>query len=192
LIKDGTHNPPQRVDYGVRLLSVRNIIDSEYVFRDDDSLISEESFRELNKYFQVKEGDVLLAIVGGTIGKTAIVKTMENHHIQRSLALFRTKRLKLIPEFLHYFMQSSYFYELLWSNVGFSAQPGIYLGSLANFKILAPSLNEQYDVVSFLKEQSQKFSLIVKETEYSIELLKEHRAALISAAVTGKIDVRNH
>jgi type I restriction enzyme S subunit len=42
-----------------------------------------------------------------------------------------------------------------------------------------------------LDTETAKIDAIVKETQNSIELLKEHRTALISAAVTGKIDVRH-
>lgn len=190
LLKDGTHTPPPRVDIGVPLLSVRNIVDGKFVFRDDDSMVSEESYNELTKYFTVNEKDVLLAIVGGTIGKTAIVEEMDRFHIQRSLAVFRTKPEVMLPEYLHLFFQSKYFYELLWANVGFSAQPGIYLGSLASFAVTLPPVIEQQQIVERLKLDLERSDLLIREVEESMELLREHRTALISAAVTGKIDVR--
>ena len=50
---------------------------------------------------------------------------------------------------------------------------------------------EQKKIIDYLDKQVIKINGLVKETKNSIELLKEHRSALISAAVTGKIDVRN-
>ncbi len=54
-----------------------------------------------------------------------------------------------------------------------------------------PPLNEQIEIGRFLEDQEEKFTHLVSKTNRSIELLKEKRAALITAAVTGKIDVRN-
>ena len=91
LLKDGTHLPPSRVDQGIPLLSVRNIDCSQFALREEDSMISEESYMDLCRSFIPQPGDVLLAIVGATIGKTAIVlNNLGQFHIQRSLAIFRT------------------------------------------------------------------------------------------------------
>ncbi len=73
LLKDGTHLPPARVDGGVPLLSVRNIVNGRFDLREDDSTISMESYHELCRGFIPQASDVLLAIVGATLGKTAIV-----------------------------------------------------------------------------------------------------------------------
>jgi hypothetical protein len=54
-----------------------------------------------------------------------------------------------------------------------------------------PSSQEQERIVNFLHEKTLSIDAIIKETERSIDLLKEHRTALISAAVTGKIDLRD-
>ena len=57
-------------------------------------------------------------------------------------------------------------------------------------KITLPSLSEQMSIVNLLDRQTTKIDALMTETQNSIALLKEHRTALISAAVTGKIDVR--
>ena len=59
-----------------------------------------------------------------------------------------------------------------------------------NFQITVPSLLEQDDVVVFIQERSSRIDALIAKTERSIELLREHRTALITAAVTGKIDLR--
>ena len=69
LLKDGTHLPPPRVDDGVPLLSVRNLVNGQFVLREDDSMISEVDYRELCRAFVPQVGDVLLAIVGATLAK---------------------------------------------------------------------------------------------------------------------------
>jgi type I restriction enzyme S subunit len=190
LIKDGTHLPPPRVEGGVPLLSVRNVQDRRFNFRSDDSTISESDYIELCRSFKPEANDILLAIVGATIGKTAVVPdNMGRFHIQRSLAVFRVNQI-VNHLFLHYVFQSAGYQQLLWEGIGFSAQPGVYLGALSNFRIPVPPLDEQLRIVDYIGEKTRRADTLIAKTERSIELLNEHRAALITAAVTGKIDVR--
>ena len=53
-----------------------------------------------------------------------------------------------------------------------------------------PSENEQSKIVEFLDTETTKLDTLPIEANRAIELLQERRSALISAAVTGKIDVR--
>lgn len=54
-----------------------------------------------------------------------------------------------------------------------------------------PSLEEQRAIVAHLDRATTRIDTLIAKTERSIELLREHRTALITAAVTGKIDLRN-
>jgi type I restriction enzyme, S subunit len=190
LLKDGTHLPPARVDQGVPLLSVRNIAQSVFSLRDDDSMISANDFAGLSKSFVPQADDVLMAIVGATLGKVAIVPHgLPEFHIQRSLAIFRTRPL-LSPRWLFYCISSGAFQRLLWEYVGYSAQPGIYLGTLQDFKMPVPPFQEQLELCGFLDVEIAKLESIKGEAERTISLLKARRSALISAAVTGQIDVQ--
>ena len=53
-----------------------------------------------------------------------------------------------------------------------------------------PALAEQRRIAACLNEQTAKIDALIAETERFIELARERRAALITAAVTGQIDVR--
>jgi type I restriction enzyme S subunit len=59
-----------------------------------------------------------------------------------------------------------------------------------DFVLALPSVAEQAEVVLFLDREIGKFDTLITEATQAITLLRERRAALISAAVTGKIDVR--
>lgn len=191
LLKDGTHLPPPRTDGGVPLLSVRNIIDGHFTLRDDDSTISHQDYVDLCRAFIPQEGDVLLAVVGATLGKTALIPAaLGQFHIQRSLAIFRPHYGRMNSYWLHLIFQSGLFQSLLWEHAGYSAQPGIYLGTLAGFSIPQPPLNEQAQIFSYLSERTARLDSVIRTTESSIELLKERRSALIAAVVTGQIDLR--
>lgn len=67
----------------------------------------------------------------------------------------------------------------------------LYWEEFKNIRVALPTLPEQHAILDAVAIETKKFDLLVEEAVDAIELLKEHRAALISAAVTGKIDVRN-
>jgi len=60
-----------------------------------------------------------------------------------------------------------------------------------DFVVAVPPLAEQRAIAAFLDRECSKIDTLITEAERAIALLKERRSALISAAVTGKIDVRN-
>jgi type I restriction enzyme S subunit len=60
------------------------------------------------------------------------------------------------------------------------------------FAIAIPPLNEQIATIEFLDTELAKFDNLTTEAQRAIDLLQERRTALISAAVTGQIDVRQH
>lgn len=62
--------------------------------------------------------------------------------------------------------------------------------NLMELPVLLPPEDEQERIVSFIVEQTTSFDNLTAEAERAIELLRERRTALISAAVTGQIDVR--
>ncbi len=67
----------------------------------------------------------------------------------------------------------------------------IGMGDLKGFRIPLPPLDEQRRIVAHLDEQTAKIDDLIAETERFVEVARERRLALITAAVTGQIDVRN-
>ena len=68
--------------------------------------------------------------------------------------------------------------------------PSLNLGSLKDLRVLLPSMKEQAGIADFLDRETAKIDALIAKIQEAIERLKEYRTALISAAVTGKIDVR--
>lgn len=72
-----------------------------------------------------------------------------------------------------------------------SAQPKLTIDALANIRFFTPgSIVEKREISDYCTSISQKIDCLIDKSRISIDLLREHRASLISAAVTGKIDVR--
>jgi len=189
-IKDGTHGSFNRISKGYRLLSVRNIVDNIFKFLDDDSMISEDDFLTITKPFFVQENDIQLAIVGATLGKIGMVpKLEEKFATQRSVATLRTIEGILNCKYLYYFMRSSSFQNFLWLHAGFSAQPGLYLGTLQNSYATISPIYEQHKIIDYIEQEFVRLNTIIEKCKKQIELLKEYRTTLISEVVTGKVKV---
>ena len=71
-----------------------------------------------------------------------------------------------------------------------SAQPKLTSDNLGSFQLPLPPLSEQQAIAEYLDRETGKIDALASKVETAIEKLKEYRTALISAAVTGKIDVR--
>ena len=56
--------------------------------------------------------------------------------------------------------------------------------------VVLPAIDEQHDIAAWLDLEAEKFDTLTAEAQRAIDLLQERRTALISAAVTGQIDVR--
>ena len=71
-----------------------------------------------------------------------------------------------------------------------STHKTIYQPVAASMSIVIPPLDEQQEIVDFLNEQTSRIDALIAKTDEHMALAKERRAALITAAVTGQIDVR--
>ena len=71
-----------------------------------------------------------------------------------------------------------------------AAQPGLAVDRLRDLRIPVPPDPERRTIADFLGGETARIDALVTKVTAAIERLNEYRAALISAAVTGRIDVR--
>ncbi len=71
-----------------------------------------------------------------------------------------------------------------------STRSRISLLKMASRRLALPPVEEQQEIAVFLVSETKKLDALIAEAETAITLLQERRSALISASVTGKIDVR--
>lgn len=69
--------------------------------------------------------------------------------------------------------------------------PSLNESQVANVQLAIPPRDEQERIVTFLEEETNRLAQLSDEAQNAVKLLRERRSALISAAVTGKIDVRD-
>ena len=185
LIRDGTHLPPARVESGPLLLSVRNMKDGRLVLTDQDTRVSEAFFQGMHKHWKIEVGDVLLAIVGATIGKVAVVGVLPRFTLQRSVAVLRGSASRLLNSFLYASMSHKRFQDALWTKVNQTAQPGIYLDQLGGIAICLPSLSEQRAAIECLSAVGARLD----SERSSVERLRELKSGLVDDLLTGRVRV---
>ena len=66
----------------------------------------------------------------------------------------------------------------------------LYWEEFKNIQVPLPPMAEQVEIMCHISQEAIKINALISKANQSIELMKERRSALISAAVTGKIDVR--
>jgi len=143
----------------------------------------------------VLAGDVLIsrANTKELVGSAAVVlEDYPNLLLCDKLYRVRVKQKRLISEYLSLFIgtfAARSVIELSATGASSSMQ-NIGQGVILNLSMPVPPVDEQKLLVLGIQEKLAPFGVLIAEAQRTIDLLKERRSALISAAVTGKIDVR--
>ncbi|MFA0155901.1 restriction endonuclease subunit S [Vibrio sp. 10N.261.46.A3] len=128
------------------------------------------------------------------VGKVSIWK----NELPRALYNSNVLRISFEPTLVS---SSQYMSYLLNSDLGLSqlrliakgttSVAAIYYKELKSISFPLPTLKEQEEIVEYVEKNIEKLDELIKQSQKSIQLIKERKTALISAAVTGKIDVRD-
>jgi len=159
-------------------------------FKCDTSDVKEMWFSqsELIKY-RVNLNDLLVS-EGGDVGRTCIwMNELDECYIQNSVHKITFKKYFNPKYFLYLFYcfgRKGYFLSIVNQ---------ISIGHLTGEKLkevftIFPGFDEQTAIVDYLDRKTDQMDDVISKTHHEIELLQEYRTALISEAVTGKIDVR--
>ena len=137
----------------------------------------------------LKKGDLLVS-EGGDVGRSAIWNFEGDFYFQNSINRIRTVEGNSV-HFLYYWM-------LAIKNKGYidvicnkSTIAHFTAEKVSAVPIPLPPIAEQTQIACFLDRETSRIDTLIAEQKRLIELLQERRSALISAAVTGKIDLRN-
>ncbi len=135
-------------------------------------------------------GDILFSITA-YLGSVALVPlNLERAYVSQHIALARLHGKYLIPEWVAYVSLSSAGKAHFEAQAYGGTKIQLSLDDIRNLLIPTPSLAEQAALVTFIDSETRKFSELIADASVAINFLQERRVALISDAVTGKIDVR--
>ena len=138
----------------------------------------------------VKDGDIIVSTVRTYLKAIApIINPPINLVVSTGFAVIRPTE-GLYKDYASYFLRSNVFIANVVSRSVGVSYPAINSSDLVDIYICKPEYEEQIEISSYLAKQSEKIDDLIVKAGQQIELMKERRTALISAAVTGKIDVR--
>lgn len=161
---------------------------SKYINWDNCHHVDEFRYED-DPYIKLKDGDLLIT-KDGTIGKLALVENLKGYACLNS-GIFLVRPIhSYITSYLYWVLSSNSFSEFYkMTSVGSTIQH-LYQNVFENFFFPIPTIDEQQEIVAYIEKATKEIDTLIEKAKRSIELAKEHRTALISAAVTGKIDVR--
>jgi type I restriction enzyme, S subunit len=187
-ITDGEHISPKNIEEGIPLLSAKDIRERHIRF-DDASYVSEQDARKFWNRCKPERGDVLIVSRGATVGRIGFVETNNKFCLMGSVILIKLKST-VYPDFIYFASNQDYVQKNIVQVSDASAQQAIYLIDVKETNFLLPPGEEQEKIAGFLNKKTAEIDRQKAKVKEAIELLKEYRTALITNAVTGKIDVR--
>ena len=158
-------------------------------FEIGDYFISEKDFSELSRY-EVRTGEVLISCVG-TFGKIAVFPDDAKPGIINPRLIKATLKKEHNPHFVREFLKSTTVYKQFELLSRGGTMGVINIAILNEILAAVPPKKEQELIAQFISEKKCKFRMLIEEAQQTVQLLQERRTALISATVTGKIDVRD-
>ena len=187
-IIDGTHGTYERVLVGLPLLSAKNLAAGRVQISESESLISESDYQAICRSRRFQPGDILLGVIGASIGNAARLDVGDPTAFQRSVAALTASDI-YNPTFLFHVTRSFSFQSQLAMLANQSAQAGVYLDTLASIRVPLPPLNVQERIARRLEDRYRRSTELVRAIKRTIALMREHRQALITAAVTGQLKI---
>jgi type I restriction enzyme S subunit len=189
-VTDGPHETPEILEEGVPFVSAEAISGGQVNFEAIRGYISLEDHRRYARKYKPSSGDIYMVKSGATTGRVAMVENKTNFNIWSPLAAIRCNPKSADRNFVFLYLQSREFQaavELSWS---YGTQQNIGMGVIQNLHVPVPLLSEQAIIAKYLSSATKRIDSLITKIETAIDRLQEYRTALITAAVTGKIDVR--
>jgi len=176
---------------GVRVIRLQNIGWTDFLDADE-AYLDDAYARQLGDH-SVVAGDLLIAGLGDEahpVGRACVAPDqIEPAMVKADCFRFRLDRRRVHPRFAAYQLSVTASAAAGSLSTG-ATRARMNLTTTASRKVGLPPLDEQRAIVEALDRDGKRYRVLVAKVREAIERLKELRTALISAAVTGKIDVR--
>lgn len=180
------------VDSGVQVVRLQNIGDA--TFKGGAAYIDHSHWIEnLNRGHEVLPGDLLMAGLGddnNALGRCCVAPSeIGEAMVKADCYRFRLDLTRVVPEFAAYSLSATAKIECGYLANG-ATRARLNLGLASSRKLALPPFAEQKEIVRWIQARENQIERLMSATEHSVDLLRERRSALITAAVTGQIDLR--
>jgi len=189
-IGDVDHYMPQSVDKGIPYVMTGDLMElvSDIQF-EECKQVAYEDYLKLSGRIKTSKGDVVMARYA-TIGSVSYVDIDAEFLVSYSCVTIKPDLSKVLGVYLFYYFKSGSFLSGIRAKTNTNTQDNVGVGDIKDLKIALPPAAEQMKIVDYLQSELGRLDAISEVSLSTISLAREKRSALISAAVTGKIDVR--
>ena len=189
-IGDVDHYMPQSVDKGIPYVMTGDLVElaSDIQF-EECKQVAYDDYLKLSGRIKTSKGDVVMARYA-TIGSVSYVDIDTEFLVSYSCVTIKPDLSRVLGIYLFYYFKSDSFLNGIRAQTNTNTQDNVGVGDIKNLKIVLPPAAEQMEIVDYLQSELERLDAISEVSLSTISLAREKRSALISAAVTGKIDVR--
>lgn len=149
--------------------------------------VTPEKFGEMGGA-KLRDGDLLFCL-RGSLGKLGIFRGNGSGALASSLVALRDRRAGVNVDFFGHLLRSSRARDMIDLAQTGSAQPNLSVEQLAQFRFPVPDSITQSETVGRIEEVTLRNESAISAAKDAVRFARERRAALISAAVTGKVDL---
>ena len=187
-ISYGIVQPGEPLEDGIPFIQTTNI--SSGNFQLENLQRTTPAIESAYPRSRLKGGEAILGI-RASIGAAHVVPDyLQGCNLSRGIARI-APAADLDTEFLVWYLRS----QTVTNYWGLSSQGSTFsevsIDTVKKLYLAIPSVQEQQEISAFIRTEAGRFDELIEKAEAAMELLRERRTALISAAVTGKIDVRD-
>jgi type I restriction enzyme S subunit len=179
---------PTKVDEGVFLVTARNVRDGVLDYEASREYISPNEYGDVMRRGMPRIGDVLFT-TEAPLGQVANLDR-DTVALAQRIMKFRGRNGLLNNYFLKFWLMGDFAQADMLRLATGSTALGIKGSKVGQLRLCLPAAHEQLAIVAHLEQACDDTRQRVEECGKAITLLQERRSALISAAVTGQIDVR--
>ena len=165
-VRDGTHDTPTPTESGYKLVTGKHIKNG-IIDPTEAYYISEKDYNKVNERSLVEQWDVLMSMIG-TVGESAVVKTLPNYAI-KNVALFKCGGSELKGKWLHYYLMTSQAKGHINGNQKGSSQQFLSLKQLRSLPVIITDKEYMKQVVDILSAYDD----LIENNRKQINLLEE-------------------
>ncbi|UKA24895.1 restriction endonuclease subunit S [Photobacterium damselae subsp. damselae] len=189
-IIDAEHKTAPYFDNGNYLVCRTTNVRNGKLLLDGGKYTNKDTFAQWTQRAIPEKGDILFTREAPA-GEACIYDASIPLCLGQRMVLFKLNKDKMLPEFVLHSLYSGLADDFVKQLSQGSTVSHFNMADIQNIPLFEPPFKEQLFIVEYLKKIINKYDTMSDKAASAILLMQERRTALISAAVTGKIDVRN-
>jgi len=188
-IVDCPHETPTYCDDGDYLVIRTPDLDDGRLLTAGMNRVDHAEYTDRTRRETLQAGDIVYSREGGRWGHAATVPASDRFCLGQRMMQFRSRE-DWDAGYLMWHLTSRHVYAQGEIDTAGAASPHVNVGTISNYRIASPPLDEQSHIARVLSSRAIGYDDLTNQAQNAVALLQERRSALISAAVTGQIDVR--